>query len=57
MVFEKAKDMNEAEKRVTDKVNEICKNILFNTAVFKTDMAGIQGFNRFLASVGIVQHG
>jgi UDPglucose--hexose-1-phosphate uridylyltransferase len=55
MVFEKSKDMIEAEKRVTDKVNDICKNILFNTAVFKTDMAGIQGFNRFLASVGIVQ--
>ena len=55
MVFEKPKDQIEAEQRVEQKVNEICKNILFNTAVFKSDMSGIQGFNRFLQSVGIIQ--
>ena len=42
-----------AEKRVTDKVNDICKNILFNTAVFKKDDEGYKGFNRFLETVGI----
>ena len=51
----KAKDMTEAEARVTDKVNFICKNILDNTAVFKKDMEGYKGFNRFLATVGILQ--
>ena len=55
MVFEKAKDMTEAEARVTDKVNFICKNILDNTAVFKKDMEGYKGFNRFLATAGIIQ--
>lgn len=43
----------EAEKRVTDRVNEICKNILFNTAVFKNDAAGERGFAAFLDSIGI----
>lgn len=51
----KAKDMAEAEKRVTDKVNEICKNILLNTSVFKKDEEGYKGFNRFMKSVGIEQ--
>lgn len=51
----KVNDMEEAEKKVTDKVNEICKNILFNTAVFKKDAEGYNGFNRFLKSVGIEQ--
>ncbi len=48
-----AKDMVEGEKRVTDKVNDICKNILFNTAVFKKDEDGYKGFNRFMVSAGI----
>ena len=51
----KAKDMTEAEARVTDKVNFICKNILDNTAVFKKDMEGYKGFNRFLEKAGIIQ--
>lgn len=55
MSLEKPKDQLEAEEMVTQKVNQICKNILFNTAVFKSDMAGIQGFNRFLTAVGIIQ--
>ncbi len=38
---------------VTDRVNEVCKNILFNTAVFKWDENGYNGFKRFLNSVGI----
>ena len=49
-----AKDMAEAEQRVTDKVNVICKNILDNTAVFKKDENGYKGFNRFLKTVDII---
>lgn len=44
----------QAEARVTGKVNQICKNILFNTSVFKKDDEGYKGFNRFLESVGII---
>ena len=44
--------IEEAEKRVTDRVNTICKNILFNTAVFKADSDGQAGFERFLTTVG-----
>ena len=47
------KDMADAEKRVTDYVNQVCKNILFNTAVFKPDENGKDGFVRFLNSNGI----
>lgn len=43
-----SKDMADAEKRVTDYVNQVCKNILYNTAVFKPDQNGEQGFVRFL---------
>lgn len=43
----------EAEKRVTDRVNNVCKNILKNTAVFKDDENGERGFSEFLSSVGI----
>lgn len=45
----------QAMSRVTDKVNDVCKNILFNTAVFKKDDEGYKGFNRFLETVGIVR--
>ena len=48
-----AKDMDEANKRVTDKVNDVCRNILFNTAVFKPDENGRKGFIKFLSGVGI----
>lgn len=45
----------EAEKRVTDKVNDVCRNILLNTAVFKKDERGVKGFDGFLATVGVVR--
>ena len=45
--------MEDAEKRVTDRVNVICKNILYNTAVFKDDSIGRNGFIKFLNSVDI----
>ena len=48
-----SKDMADAEKRVTDYVNQVCKNILFNTAVFKPDENGKDGFVRFLNANGI----
>ena len=43
----------EANAKVTDYVNQVCKNILFNTAVFKKDGTGFAGFARFLEQVGI----
>lgn len=41
-------DYMDAEKRVKDKVNETCRSILYNTAVFKDDTAGRKGFEKFL---------
>lgn len=51
----KAKDMQTAEKIVTDKVNDVCKNILLNTAVFKKDEVGKNGFDKFLSTCDIVK--
>jgi len=48
-----AVDMERAEKRVTNKVNNVCKNILINTAVFKDDEAGNKGLERFLSRLGV----
>ncbi len=49
----KAENVEVAEKRVTDKVNDVCRNILLNTAVFKKDENGRAGFNSFLSVCGI----
>lgn len=49
----KTESFESAEKRITDKVNVICKNILLNTAVFKNDQTGKNGFRKFLAVCGI----
>jgi len=46
-------DMESAEKIVTEKVNNACKNILFNTAVFKSDEVGEKGLERFLLRLGV----
>ncbi|MBR1967929.1 MAG: UDP-glucose--hexose-1-phosphate uridylyltransferase [Clostridia bacterium] len=46
-------NMADAEKRVTEYVNLVCKNILFNTAVFKDDAVGNAGFEKFLNSFNI----
>ena len=48
-----ADSFESAEKRITDRVNVICKNILFNTAVFKKDEVGENGFKKFLSVCGI----
>lgn len=50
-----AKNFNDAYERVRDWVNNVCKNILTNTAVFKKDEVGQRGFNTFLSSVGITK--
>ena len=46
-------DLPSAEARVKNRVNETCKNILYNTAVFKEDENGNNGFIRFLKACGI----
>ncbi len=48
-----SKDMEDAQNRITERVNKICKNILFNTAVFKQDKNGQDGFLRFLNANGV----
>lgn len=48
-----SKDLADAENRVTNRVNETCRNILFNTAVYKPDENGAQGFRRFLSTIGV----
>jgi UDPglucose--hexose-1-phosphate uridylyltransferase len=42
-----------ANERVTNYVNVVCKNILFNTAVFKNDECGRKGFMLFLNTLGV----
>jgi UDPglucose--hexose-1-phosphate uridylyltransferase len=48
-----AKTPEEAKLRVQNKVGEICKNILSNTAVFKEDEKGYKAFKKFLSVCGI----
>lgn len=48
-----AKTPEEAKLRVQNKVGEICKNILSNTAVFKEDEKGYNAFKKFLGVCGI----
>lgn len=47
------KDKAAADARVIGEVNDVCKKILGNTAVFKKDENGLKGFKRFLKSAGI----
>ncbi|MDY6366968.1 MAG: UDP-glucose--hexose-1-phosphate uridylyltransferase [Clostridia bacterium] len=48
-----ANTFEDAEKRVKTKVNEACRDILYNTAVFKNDEVGKRGFEKFLKLNGI----
>ena len=48
-----SKSFEQAEQRVTQRVNEICKNILINTAVFKNDANGERGLKAFLSTIGV----
>lgn len=42
-----------ADSAVRDYINEVCKNILINTAVFKPDEKGNAAFDRFMAKLNI----
>lgn len=48
-----SKDKAEAQARVRGYVNAVCAGILDNTAVFKRDENGRQGFAQFMASLGL----
>lgn len=43
----------QAEKAVNGYINDVCKNILINTAVFKPDEKGQKAFNKFLISMNL----
>ena len=47
----KCEDFESAIKRVIDRVNFVCKNILYNTAVFKKDNEGFKAFEKFLSKI------
>ncbi len=47
------KDEEKAKEVVTDYVNNVCVNILKNTAVFKNDQKGRSALNKFLATINI----
>ena len=49
-----SKDVESATARVTMRVNQTCKNILLNTAVFKDDEIGKKAFIKFLNACNIV---
>ncbi len=47
--------VEDAEKRIVDRINHTCKNILDNTAVFKDTEIGKVGFERFLNACGVIK--
>lgn len=47
------KDAKKANAVITEYVNDVCANILCNTAVFKKDNAGVVAFNKFLDFCGL----
>jgi galactose-1-phosphate uridylyltransferase len=49
----RVKDLKKANAILTEYVNNVCKNILFNTSVFKKDSVGVAAFNKFLDSCGL----
>ena len=49
----KTSDKEVALDAVKQRVNETCKNILFNTAVFKKDEVGVKGFTSFMNACGM----
>ena len=49
----KVKDLAKANAIITDYVNSVCAEILYNTAVFKKDNQGVKAFNEFLYSCGL----
>ena len=51
----RAESKEQADEIVKNKVNDVCKNILFDTAVFKKDENGFNGFIKFLKVAGITE--
>lgn len=51
--YPNVKDENKANAVITEYVDKVCAEILYNTAVFKKDKDGVSAFNKFLASVEI----
>ena len=51
--YPNVKDENKANAIITEYVNKVCAEILYNTAVFKKDKHGVSAFNKFLASLEI----
>ena len=51
----KGSGYEEAHAAVISRVNETCKHILDNTAVFKKDEKGVRGFKNFLKKIGITE--
>ena len=49
----KVKDLAKANAIITDYVNGVCAEILYNTAVFKKDNKGVIAFNEFMYSCGL----
>ncbi len=49
----KVKDLEKANAIITKYVNDVCANILYNTAVFKKDKNGVIAFNKFLDYCGL----
>ena len=43
--------LENAKKIINDRLAEVCKNILFNTAVFKDDEKGNKAFEEFILSI------
>lgn len=51
--YPKIKNVNKANSIITEYVNDVCANILYNTAVFSKDSKGVLAFNKFLATCEI----
>lgn len=49
----RVKDVKKANAIITEYVNNVCAQILYNTSVFKKDNLGIVAFNKFLNACGI----
>ncbi len=49
----RCKDVKKANAIITEYVNNVCAQILYNTSVFKKDSLGVVAFNKFLDACGI----
>ena len=49
----RVKDVKKANSIITEYVNGVCANILYNTSVFAKDSNGVLAFNKFLATCNI----